>query len=508
MNRLPSSRPAPEAGRGRLLGRARLGLRSPGALLLLVGAGVFLGTLDQTVVVTILPKIVDDLGLPAAHFGQATWIVNGYLLGYTVAMPTMGRLADAYGHVRLYLICLGIFLAGSVAAALAPDLPALVISRLGQAVGGGGLLPVAVAIAGDALPPRRRPLAIGSLAAANNASSLLGPLWGALVASAAGWRGVFWLNLVIVLPVALLLWPLLRSGAVGAAARVDWRGAALLTIGLAAGTLALTDDGADPRPLALSVAAGAVALVALGVLVRHELSSPSPLLPLDSFRKWHFSAAMGMYFLIGGALIVALVDVPLMANLLFGASALAGGLDLMRLLLLLPLGGVAGGLLCTRLGGRPVAAAGLVSAIAGFLAMRAWPAQPSSRDLWLALGLIGGGLGLCDAPIVSTVAEAVRPSERATATALLLVTWTAGMIVGLALLGTQGLSGFSARAAALFREQGTNLDINAVQRIMRQTFDATLAGACIALLLALLLAFWLERGRSAEVRWSPLTLEE
>lgn len=484
--------------------RPPAGLRSHQILLLLVASGVFIGTLDQTVVVTILPNIIAGLELPVSRFGEATWIVNGYLLGYAVALPIVGNLADVYGHVRLYLVCLGIFIAGSAAVALAPNIPLLVAARAFQAIGGGGVLPVALAIVADALPPGSRPVAFGAIAASNNASSLLGPLWGAMLVGVVGWRGIFWLNIPLILPVALCLPRLARQAPASGSRVLDARGGVLLALGIGGATLALTDDGANPRPLFLSVVSGLIALAALALFARRELRCTWPMVHLRSFRERHFSAAMLIYFLIGGALIVALVDVPLMRNVLFRGSALQGGLDLMRLLLLLPLGGVAGGLLCTRIGRRPTALLGLLLAVAGFLLARTWPVPPSALQLWLALGSIGFGLGLCDAPIVSTVVDTALPTERATASALLLLLWTCGMITGLGLLGTQGLSSFSSRAARLFREQGTSLDVAAVDRLMRQTFNATLLGAALALALAMILAFFLERGRSTTLRWSPV----
>ncbi|MGI8553653.1 MAG: MFS transporter [Dehalococcoidia bacterium] len=482
---------------------------SPRLLLLLLGLGVFIGTFDQTVVVTILPNLIKDLGLPVAHFGQATWIVNGYLLGYTVAMPIVGRLADVYGHVRLYLISLAIFILGSAAVALAPNLGFLVAARTFQAVGGGGVLPVAMAIASDVLPRERRPLILGGLAATNNASSLLGPLWGAAVVGIWSWRAIFWLNIPLVAPVLIALPMLARQVSARRSMAVDWTGAGLLTIAIGAGTVALTDDGANPRPLLLSLGIAAVSLLCLIQFVRHEWKSSAPMIQVQSFRQHHFSAAMLMYFLIGGALITALVDVPLMTDVLFAGSPLQGGLNLMRLLLLLPIGGVAGGLLSTRIGYRATAVLGLLTALGGFFLIRAWPSIPSSGQLWSGLGLIGLGLGLCDAPIVSTVVDHSRSGERATATALLLVVWTSGMIVGLALLGTQGLGSFNTQAARLFREQGTQLQTTAIQHLMRQTFNATFIAAACALAVALLFAVWLQPGRGSSIRWSTLTgLEE
>jgi MFS family permease len=480
------------------------GARTIWIVLAVVGAGVFLGTLDQTVVVTILPNIIAGLSLPIARFGEATWIVNGYLLGYAVALPAVGNLADVYGHVRLFIACIMIFAVGSAAVALAPNLQVLVAARAFQAIGGGGVLPVAMAIAAGVLPASRRPPALGALAAANNASSLLGPVWGSALVGMVGWRGVFWFNIPLILPVAILL-PRLVGEVIGhKAGAADWTGVFLFACAIACATLAITDDGANPRPVALSLAFGVAGLVAAVLFVRHELGSQRPMMQLRSFCDRPFAAAMLMYFLIGGALIVVLVDVPLMRNVLYHGSALQGGLDLMRLLLLLPIGGVMGGLFCTWAGYRWTAVVGLVMAIAGFLVMRAWPAIPSSRDTWTALGLIGFGLGLCDAPVVSTVMDSARASERATASAVLITIWTGGMITGLGLLGTQGLSSFSTRAARLFQQQGTNLDVAALEQIMRQTFNATLVGAGLALVAALVLALFLERGRSGELRWSAV----
>src|SRR5438105_10258028 len=102
---------------GNAAARASTALRRPRAafwLLLAIGAGVFFGTLDQTVVVTVLPSIIKDIRLPIGSIGQASWVVNGYLLGYTIAMPFVGRLADVLGRVRVFLACLGVFVLGSV----------------------------------------------------------------------------------------------------------------------------------------------------------------------------------------------------------------------------------------------------------------------------------------------------------------------------------------------------------------------------------------------------------
>src|SRR5260370_16853559 len=103
----------------------RLNLQRNTALLAMLAAcgAVFLTALDQTVVVTALPKIITDLQIPPEQLDRAAWIVSGYLLGYVIAMPLMGRVSDMYGRRRIFLICLGIFVIGSLLSVLAPILP-------------------------------------------------------------------------------------------------------------------------------------------------------------------------------------------------------------------------------------------------------------------------------------------------------------------------------------------------------------------------------------------------
>lgn len=501
----------PAAGRG-----MQTVSRRPAAtlLLLVVGAGVFFGTLDQTVVVTVLSDVIKDIRLPInTKFGEASWIVNGYLLGYTVAMPVVGQIADVYGRVRTFVAALAIFVLGSVVVALSPNLPVLVGARAFQAIGGGGLLPVALAIAADATRSRRT-LALGALAAANNGSTFLGPIWGAAIAGAWNWRAIFWLNVPLLLPFMVALPMLARDRRTGERPGVDWTGAALLVAGLSVLTFGLTDDGANPRPIVVSALLVVAGLAVLAAFVRRQLRLPEPMIDLRILRVRAVSAAMIVYFLVGGALITALVNVPLMTDVLFGASTTQGGLNLMRLLLLLPIGGVAGGLLATRAGNRPTVVLGLIFAIVGFVWMHAWPyapgdqfaASPSTWPLWGALGAIGFGLGLCDGPIVATVVDAVSRRQRATASALLLVLWTLGMIIGLALLATRGLSAFSRSIG------GVPLDdpnySSRFQGVLHHTFNQTFTAAAIALVIALLLASLGLRGRAKEIVTSPFEAGE
>ena len=107
-------------------------------VLTVIGLGAFITALDQTVVVTALPSVMLDLRIPITELDRASWIITSYLLGYTVAMPLIGRVADVYGYPRVYQLSLLVFMAGTTLVALAPNLEWMVGARVIQAIGGGG----------------------------------------------------------------------------------------------------------------------------------------------------------------------------------------------------------------------------------------------------------------------------------------------------------------------------------------------------------------------------------
>src|SRR6266849_7379074 len=175
------------AAPGRAIGDKR-GKRAALAAMIVACVGVFLTAMDQTVVVTALPKIIADPGIniPFTQLDHAAWIISAYLLGFIIAMPLMGRVSDIYGRRRILSLCLLIFGTGSVLCALAPTfgqnfdltflsgigidtsspgLIFLIAARFIQAIGGGAVVPVAMAIVSDFYGQERRGLALGIIGA-------------------------------------------------------------------------------------------------------------------------------------------------------------------------------------------------------------------------------------------------------------------------------------------------------------------------------------------------------
>ena len=168
---------------------------SPRWVMAVICLGVFTAALDQTVVVTALPTIMADLKLEVPKdASKAAWIITSYIVGYTVAMPLFGRIADVYGYARIYQASLVVFIIGTCFVALADNLPWIIGARVVQAVGGGATVPISMAIATTVLPASQRGMAIGLVVASAEAGSLLGPAYGGAIIELLSWRWIFWLN--------------------------------------------------------------------------------------------------------------------------------------------------------------------------------------------------------------------------------------------------------------------------------------------------------------------------
>jgi len=459
-------------------------------LLIAVAAGVFVAADDQTSIVTVLPAMIGDIGLTVDDLYQASWIINGYLLGYIVALPIVGRIADVYGHARVYAAALALFMLGSTLVALGPGFEAIVVSRAIQAVGGGAVVPVAMAIVVDELPRERRLLGLGAIAAASEAGALIGPLWGGAITEWIDWRAVFWINVPMSLPILVAVWRL--AGTRRQHNGIDWLGAALLGLALAMLTFGLVDDPNGPRPLAATVAilgaAGALGLI----FWWHELRAPTPLVRPAMLRSRAILAANVTSVLMGGGLIAVLIGVPLFVNLVLAGSALDGGLTLMRLTVAVPIGALAGGWLGGRLGLRLVASVGMLLAAVGFLGLQAWDETPSELLRTVPL-LIGGlGFGLVIAPLSAAVLQRVDEEERATAASWLTLSRVTGMLAGAALLTSSGLGRFYARAGTI------DFDSPEFDALVREaevsTFREVFLVAAVMMLVGAAIAWWIGRG--------------
>ena len=190
-------------------------------------AAVFVAALDQTMVLTVMPSIMRSLYIDLAHLNDAGWIITAYFLGYTVAMPLFGQLADVRGRRSMAIVALFLFMAGSALCAFLTQL-GLSAARVVQAAGGGALVPIAMAAGADMFPPGRRALVLGIVGGAAEAGGVLGPIYGAGLSELWSWRLIFLVNIPLCLFLIPVCWRLLRPGLSYAAEAL--RGAAVATV--------------------------------------------------------------------------------------------------------------------------------------------------------------------------------------------------------------------------------------------------------------------------------------
>lgn len=424
------------------------------AALVCASLGVLLGGAELMVVAIALPSIVADVG-GWDDLARASWIVNAYLVAYVVAMPLAGRAADLWGARRLFLVALALFVIGSAVAGLSRlagsegTLAWLISGRIVQGVGGGALVPLSMALASHLFRGRARSVALGVEGAATFVGMAIGPAYGAWVLlnfalpiprlDVAAWQWIFLLNVPIGILIGLVIYvvvggietPRVRGG-------IDLLGAALLSVTLAVGIGALTVSGASGWTSPLVLGGFAVAVLAVVALVAWQRRARSPLVDLRLFADRTFSAANLVSLLTGYTLATAIIGGPVFVNrVLFGTDVQAAT-ALTALTVAIAAGAVVGGGLAAVIGERIVTVAGVAVSIAGLWLALGWEVSTDLDRLARDLAVFGAGFGLTVSPRATAAVEAAGAGAYGVASAMLQVTRTIGMSVGLALLTSIG----------------------------------------------------------------------
>lgn len=416
-------------------------------VLSIIGFGAFVTALDQTVVVTALPQVMLDLRVPISDLDRVSWIITAYLLGYTVAMPVIGRLGDVYGYVRVYQVSLLIFCIGTSLVAVSSNLEWMVGARVVQSIGGGAAVPIGMALATTMVSDSQRGFALGIVGASAEAGSMLGPVYGGAIVEALNWRWIFWLNIPQSMVIFLALFWLPNQSRMED--KVDYLGGVILVGMLLMFSLALSIGGLftfdSLYPFVFLVVG--VGLVIFLVMV--EARVYQPLLAPVLFRSWAFLTANATQVLVGGALVIAMVTVPFMANTIMGKSSFTGGLWLLRLTGAISIGAVIGGLLVNRVGSRLLTVVGLGLVALGMFLVSGWDLDVGDPELTMHLMVAGFGFGLVVAPIALHAIGSAGDDYRSTAASLVVVSRVMGMTFGMAGLSAWGMDHFQVLTSGL-----------------------------------------------------------
>lgn len=399
-----------------------------------VAPAIILAAIDQTIVATALPAIAGSLG----SVENLSWVVVSYLIAATIAAPVFGRLGDVFGLRNLLLVALGLAALGAAVSATAPAFGVLILGRLLQGFAGGGLATLAMALIGEAVPPRERGRFQAWIVACFTTAACLGPITGGWLTEMFGWRAVFWALLPwIGLAVPLALRIPSRGGNRHAGFRFDLPGVLLFAGFVGPALLALSyaqrlSLAAVPAAVAMAV----LAVVALWLLLRQERRARDPLLPLPLLSEPTILRSNLLTALAHGALVALLTFLPIYLQSVRGASPVQAGVLLLPLSLGGGMGGLTAGWLLTRTGiAMPFARFGLALAAAALVVIAVLAAGLPDWGLAMLFGLVAIGIG-CSYPVVQIIVQvAAGPKQLGAAAASVQFSRTLGAAVATAVLG-------------------------------------------------------------------------
>lgn len=315
---------------------------NPWLIAFVVSLAAFMEVLDTSIANVALPHIAGNLG---ASSDESTWVLTSYLVSNAIVLPITGWLVSLVGRKKFFMICISLFTVSSLFCGIAPTLGFLLLARVIQGIGGGGLQPMAQAILADTFPPRKRGLAFSVYGMTAIVAPAIGPTLGGWVTDSYSWRWIFLMNLPVgILAILLVLRfvddpPFMKRTTVHES-RIDYFGFGLLAVGVGFLQIVL-DKGQEDDWFGshFITTLAIIAVICLVTLVIWELRVKHPILDLRLFKNVNFATASVMMLMVGGASFSTTVLVPLYLQNLMGYTAEKAGmvLSLAAVLLLLEL---------------------------------------------------------------------------------------------------------------------------------------------------------------------------
>ena len=432
-------------------------------------SATFMAAIEGTIVATAMPSIVAALG----GFELFSWVFTAYLLAQAATIPVYGKLADLFGRKRVLFIGIGVFLVGSLLCGLAGSMTSLVVFRVVQGIGAGGVMPVSQTIVADLYRGEERARMQGYISMTFGSAAILGPIVGAALVEHLGWPSVFWVNIPLGVVAVVMLALLLHESLETRKVHIDYLGSLLMT----GGTTSLMFALVRITSVGWVTLAGLIMLAgaAFVLLIIHERHTPEPILPPRLWRN-RFVATGNTNSFICGAIVMGIIGfLPAYVEGVLGRSAFIAGVTLMAVSAFWSVGGFVAGRMMLRWPYRPVAIFGGVAIVGGSLLMTFL--DPARGATWAIAGSLasGFGMGLANNCMVVAIQANAAWSERGVATSSIVYTRIVGQAVGTAAFG--GLLN-----AALSAHFSGSADL--VNRMLDPSLRATIPAAAIKPLLA------------------------
>lgn len=388
--------------------------RIPWAQLFILVAGGFMAILDSSIVNVALPKLMAIFGVGAE---KIQWVMTAYLLVSGVVIPVTGYLGDRFGYKRLYIYTLAAFTVGSALCAIAWSNNSLVAFRVLQAIGGGMMIPVSMAMLFRIVPPQKIGMALGVWGITAMLAPAIGPTAGGYLVDNFSWHTIFTINIPIGFVVVFLAGLILRETDVRHDLKFDVPGFLLSGLGCFALLLALSEgqDKGWTSQYIVTLLLSAFSMLLLFVL--WELHTPQPMLDIRLLRNPVFAASQATTAILTMGLFAAIFLIPIYAQNLMGLTPMQTGLLLMPMALMSGIMMPISGRLYDKIGALPLCIIGMVILIITTYELRVINMDTSYHWLQVMLTIRAAGMGLMMMPVTTAGMNTLPPflSGRASA---------------------------------------------------------------------------------------------
>lgn len=397
---------------------------------------MFLGSLDQTIVGTAMPRIIADLG----GFTHYTWVTTAYIITSAIAIPVTGKLTDMYGRKWFYITGIVIFVAGSLLSGFSQTMAQIIIFRAFQGIGAGVMIANAFTVIGDLFPPAERGKYQGYISGVFGISSVIGPTLGGYITDNLSWHWVFFINIplgVLIIVLFVLFFPHVRPDQLKH--RVDYAGVVALILSVVPAMLALSWGGVDYPWVSVPIIGMLVfSLVMCIVFLIIEKRSSEPLIPLWLFRNRIVSLSLLIVFITGIGMFGTIIFIPLFFQGVLNLSATTSGSFLTPMMLGMVTGALVSGQILSHTGGhyRLQGIVGLTIMALGMVLLSRMTVETSYATAIVNIVLMGFGLGVTMPLYTIAVQNAVPYEVLGVATSSTAFFRSLGGTVGLAVFGS------------------------------------------------------------------------
>ncbi|MEV2252256.1 MDR family MFS transporter [Streptomyces sp. NPDC050147] len=451
--------------------------RSVRVVMMALMVTILLAMLDNMIVSPAMPTIVGDLG----GMEHLSWVVTAYMLATAASTPIWGKLGDMYGRKGVFLISIVIFLLGSVLSGMAQDMGQLIGFRAVQGLGAGGLMVGVMAIIGELVTPRERGKYMGMMTGVMAVAMIGGPLVGGTITDHLGWRWAFYINLPLGAVALAMVTAVLHLPKKKAEGRIDYLGAALLTVGISALVLVTTWGGTEyawtSTVIMELIAIGVVALISFVIV---QKKAAEPILPLHIFRSLNFTLMSVIGFLTGFVMFGAMLFLPLYQQAVQGASATNSGLLLLPMLLSMMVVSFFSGRFTTSTGKYKIfPIAGTVLMVLGLFLLSQMDTETTRFTSGLYMAVLGAGMG-CLMQITMLVAQnSVEMKDMGVASSSATLFRTLGSSFGVAIMGAlfnsrveDTMASRGGELGGKVTEQSAQLDADSLAKLPEAVRDA------------------------------------